>query len=187
MKITLTTVRTILVRTEAHASIWSTVINAFVAFHSLEETAMQKWIRVLRTAAAMVQDAHQVQITRISIARVQLATLEDYATKTSTNASFHRRHVGTVQLARTRTGLINAYAQKVTKEKIAPSTLTIVLRFHVRTVALVSMASETTHACATKVSKENIAKLTSTNAFLSHVKTEPPVTNTLTLTLARVV
>lgn len=141
---------------------------------------MQKWILALRIVAATVLDALQVQTIRISTAHAQSVTLEDYATRTSTNVSFRLLRAGTVRLAKTLTGLINAFALKDMKEKIVLSIQTIALLFPVRTEELVSTVSETILACVTRALKENIVKRILMNVSLSRVRTEPHVINTST-------
>jgi hypothetical protein len=164
---TSTTVQTISAKMEAHVLIWLTTTNVFVKFHSPDKIVTLKWILVLLIVAVTVPVALQVRTIETSIVHVHLDLLDGSVTKTSTSVSFHHHLAEMVQLVRTQMGHINACAQKATKAKTAPSTLTIALHSHVKTVEHVSMASAITLACVTKALKENIAKRISTNVFPS--------------------
>lgn len=164
VKLTLTIAFIIPAKMEDLALILSTATPAFVEFHLLAKIVRLKWILVLQIAVKIMRNAHRAQTIKISTARVLLAIREEFAMKISMNANKRHHPVEMEQLAKISMDPINAFVQRVMKEKIVQLIQTIVPHIHVKMVELVSMESATTLACAMMALKENIARKISTSA-----------------------
>lgn len=167
-------------------SIKSTDILVFVEFHSLEEIVKVKWIHVYQINVEMGPNAHPVQIIKTFHALAREALLEDFAMKTSTNASY--QHLAEMErLARILTDHTNVYVLKDTKDEIVLSTPTIVPHSLVKTEAVAEMELEITLVYVWTDLKANSVKLILTSALLCPAKMEPLATNMLIHILAHVV